>query len=139
MLAEKYFLKKGAIMQISGGVIHSDKSIWGEDVDEFNPSRFLGANAGPGDFHPAAFRGFGGDKTLCPGRHFAVNEIMVLAAMIVVAFDMESPDGGSVSVPPKNDRVMPVRILEPGLRNRPQVVIKPRDDAGLLSRLIVTV
>lgn len=139
MLAEKYFLKKGAIVQISGGVIHSDKSIWGDDVDEFNPSRFLGAKTRSGGFHPAAFRGFGGGKTLCPGRHFAINEILLLAAMIVLAFDMESPDGGPVSVPFKNDRVMPVHILEPSLGDRPQVVIKPRDDAGLLSRLIVTV
>ena len=139
MLAEKYFLKKGAIVQISGGVIHSDKSIWGDDVDEFNPSRFLGAKTRSGGFHPAAFRGFGGGKTLCPGRHFAVNEILLLAAMIVLAFDMESPDGGPVSVPFKNDRIMPVHILEPSLGDRPQVVIKPRDDAGLLSRLIVTV
>ncbi|KAJ4158691.1 uncharacterized protein LMH87_009207 [Akanthomyces muscarius] len=96
MLAEKYFLKKGAIVQISGGVIHSDKSIWGDDVDEFNPSRFLGAKTRSGGFHPAAFRGFGGGKTLCPGRHFAINEILLLAAMIVLAFDMGSPDGGPV-------------------------------------------
>lgn len=137
MLADKYFLKKGAVVQISGGVIHSDKSIWGEDVEQFNHSRFLGQKARSGGFHPAAFRGFGGGKTLCPGRHFAVNEILLFAAMIVIGFDMEAQDGGPIRVPAKNDRVMPVHILEPGVSDRPQVVIRPRDDAGVLSRLTV--
>ncbi len=138
MLVDRYFLRKGAIVQISGGVIHSDKSIWGDDVDQFNPSRFLAAEARSGGFHPAAFRGFGGGKTLCPGRHFAINEILLFAAMVVLGFDMESPNGGPVSVPSKNDRVMPVHILEPSLGDRPQVVIKPRNDAALLNRLTVT-
>ncbi|KAJ3486353.1 hypothetical protein NLG97_g6638 [Lecanicillium saksenae] len=138
MLADKYFLKKGAVVQISGGVIHSDKSIWGDDVDQFNPNRFLGTKARSGGFHPAAFRGFGGGKTLCPGRHFAINEILLFSVMIVLGFDIESPDGAPVTVPTKNDRVMPVHILEPGLRDRPQVTIRPRDDSGLLSRLQIT-
>ncbi|OAA63822.1 Cytochrome P450 [Cordyceps fumosorosea ARSEF 2679] len=37
MLADKYFVKKGAVVQISYGVIHSDRSIWGDDADHFNP------------------------------------------------------------------------------------------------------
>lgn len=137
MLANRYFLKKGAVVQISGGVIHSDKSIWGDDVDHFNPGRFLDQRARSGGFHPAAFRGFGGGKTLCPGRHFAINEILLLAAMIAVGFDMESVSGGPIDVPLKNDRVMPVHILEPNLSDRPQVVIKSRDDGEILKRLVV--
>ena len=135
MLSDRYFLKKGAVVQISGGVIHSDKSIWGEDVEHFNPERFLGQKAKSAGFHPAAFRGFGGGKTLCPGRHFAVNEILLFAAMIVLGFDMTAPDGGPVTVPLKNDRVMPVHILEPGLNDRPKVVIRPRKEAEMLKSL----
>lgn len=137
MLSDKYFLKKGAVVQISGGVIHSDKSIWGDDVDQFNPDRFLGQKARSGGFHPAAFRGFGGGKTLCPGRHFAINEILLFVAMIVLGFDMESPNGGPIRVPNKNDKVMPVHILEPGPKDRPEVVITVRKDAAILSRLTV--
>ncbi|TQV97407.1 cytochrome p450 protein [Cordyceps javanica] len=138
MLVDKYFLRRGAIVQISGGVIHADKSIWGDDADQFNHNRFLGAKSRGGVFHPAAFRGFGGGKTLCPGRHFAINEILLFTAMIVLSFDMESADGGPIRVPPKNDSVMPVHILEPGFKDRPKVIIKPRDDGVLLSRLVVT-
>lgn len=138
MLADRYFLKKGAVVQISGGVIHSDKSIWGDDVDDFNPERFMGQKAKAAGYHPAAFRGFGGGKTLCPGRHFAINEILLFAAMIVLGFDITTEDGGPVIVPVKNDRVMPVHILEPGLQDRPKVVIRPRKEAEMLKTLKVT-
>ena len=66
MLQDKYFLRKGSILQISGGVMHSDAKIWGDDVDEFDPERFLNAPNGQvtsrsekqsKSVHPAAFRG----------------------------------------------------------------------------------
>ncbi|PNY26855.1 Bifunctional P450/NADPH-P450 reductase [Tolypocladium capitatum] len=133
LLAERYLLKKGSVVQIAAGVIHADKSIWGNDVDEFNPQRFLTHKASSGGIHPAAFRGFGGGKTMCPGRHFATNEILSFAALIVHAFDMS----GGGRVPPKNDRVMPVHVLEPKSRDYPKVVIRPREEASVLRGLKV--
>ncbi|EHK24958.1 uncharacterized protein TRIVIDRAFT_134374, partial [Trichoderma virens Gv29-8] len=94
MLADRYFLKKGAVVQISGGAIHAMSNIWGPDVDEFNPGRFLKDKGKSDGFHPAAFRSFGGGKTLCPGRDFATNEILMFAAMIIHAVDIVAPDGG---------------------------------------------
>ncbi|RFU81685.1 cytochrome p450 [Trichoderma arundinaceum] len=140
MLADRYFLKKGAVVQISGGAIHANSTIWGQDVDKFNPDRFL-KEKGKGDgFHPAAFRGFGGGKTLCPGRDFATNEILMFVAMIVHGVDLLAPGGGSITVPEKNDRVLPVHILEPKGRDRPKVIIKPRaEEAEVLSRLKVAI
>lgn len=137
MLADRYFLKKGAVVQIAGGVIHADKSIWGDDVEAFNPRRFLSQKARGGGIHPAAFRGFGGGKTLCPGRHFATNEILVFAAMIVLGFDMTAPDGGRIRVPAKNDQVMPVHILEPHSKDCPRVIIKTRKEAEMLDNMKV--
>ncbi|OTA54178.1 cytochrome P450 [Hypoxylon sp. EC38] len=136
LLANQYFLKKNAVVQIAGGVIHADSRIWGEDVEEFNPKRFLdrqegGAGAGGkakqnNAFHPAAFRAFGGGKTLCPGRHFAMNEILAFVALVVLQFDMKPARGNKIEVPRKNDGVLPVHILEP---IRPvEVLISKRDD-----------
>ncbi|KAK5626333.1 hypothetical protein RRF57_002048 [Xylaria bambusicola] len=118
ILADRYFLKKGAVVQIAGGVIHADQSIWGDNVDDFNPRRFLEPKQQSGavkqnQIHPAAFRAFGGGKTLCPGRHFAMNEILSLVALVVLIFDIEAPDGNRIKVPKKNDGVLPVHILEP--------------------------
>ncbi|UKZ55224.1 hypothetical protein TrVGV298_009043 [Trichoderma virens] len=134
MLADRYFLKKGAVVQISGGAIHAMSNIWGPDVDEFNPGRFLKDKGKSDGFHPAAFRSFGGGKTLCPGRDFATNEILMFAAMIIHAVDIVAPDGGAISVPEKDDRIMPVHILEPV--TSPKGIIKPRiEEAKILSRL----
>ncbi|KAI1430715.1 cytochrome P450 [Xylaria sp. CBS 124048] len=132
ILADRYFLKKGAVVQIAGGVIHSNQSIWGDDVLAFNPHRFLEGfcrkpgDAKPNQVHPAAFRAFGGGRTLCPGRHFAMNEILSLVALVVLMFDIEAPDGDKINVPGKNDSVMPVHILEPV--SPVKVLISPRHD-----------
>ncbi|KAI0199829.1 cytochrome P450 [Astrocystis sublimbata] len=129
LLADRYFLKKGAVVQIAGGVIHADQSIWGEAVETFNHHRFLNNSkqrTRQSQIHPAAFRAFGGGKTLCPGRHFAMNEILGLVALIVLMFDIEAPDGGRIKVPRKNDGVLPVHILEPN--SDVKVVISNRQD-----------
>ncbi|KAK3945607.1 cytochrome P450 [Diplogelasinospora grovesii] len=82
--------------------------------------------AGGGAVHPAAFRAFGGGKTLCPGRHFATNEILAFVSMIVLAFDLEPADGSSsTKVPAKEDGVLPVHILEP--KTEVKVKVKVRD------------
>ncbi|KAI1310637.1 cytochrome P450 [Xylaria venustula] len=118
ILADRYFLKKGAVVQIAGGVIHADQSIWGDNVEDFDPSRFLerkqqSGNTKQNQIHPAAFRAFGGGKTLCPGRHFAMNEILCFVSLVILLFDIEAPSGNQISVPKKNDGVLPVHILEP--------------------------
>jgi len=128
LLADRYFLKKGAVVQIAGGVIHANQSIWGHNVERFDPSRFLTERRQPhqqqqqqsgvaankqNQIHPAAFRAFGGGKTLCPGRHFAMNEILGCVSLVVMMFDIEAPENGKIQVPKKNDNVLPVHILEP--------------------------
>lgn len=118
LLAGRYFLKKGAVVQIAGGVMHADQSIWGDNVEDFNPGRFLepkqqSGNTKQNQIHPAAFRAFGGGKTLCPGRHFAMNEILSIVSLVILMFDIEAPDGDRINVPRKNDGVLPVHILEP--------------------------
>jgi cytochrome P450 len=118
LLADRWFLAKGAVVQIAGGVIHADAAIWGPDVDTFDPKRFLGQQAGDigkeRQVHPAAFRAFGGGKTLCPGRHFAMNEILSFVALVVLQLDITGFGvGGKIEVPRKNDAVLPVHILEP--------------------------
>ena len=46
---------------------------------------------------------------MCPGRHFAKQEIMLAIAVLVTKFDMEfvewtMPDGGKSDRPPLDDR-----------------------------------
>lgn len=113
LLADQYFLKKGSILQISGAAIHNDQTVWGEDVKDFKPDRFLEEKQAAKSIRPAAFRAFGGGATLCPGRHFALNEILALVSMIVLLFDMKPIDEQDWKLPNKKDDVLPIHILEP--------------------------
>lgn len=89
---DQWLLKKGAMLQMPSRVIHQDGSLWGDDVDEYNPRRFLPEQKKnrPRD---VCFRAFGGGKTLCPGRHFATNEILAVVATFVARFDMKPVEG----------------------------------------------
>ena len=126
LLADKYFLREGSVLQIAGGVMHADASIWGPDAGTFNHKRFLEIDSKERSVHPAAFRAFGGGKTLCPGRHFAMSEILTFVSMVVAMFDIEGlEEGGKINVPEKEDGVLPIHILEPR-GGSPKVKVKLR-------------
>ncbi|KAJ4293666.1 hypothetical protein N0V90_008950 [Kalmusia sp. IMI 367209] len=111
-----------------GGIIHKDASIWGPDVSCFNPRRFQYnwhgskaddngnmSNAKADQVHAAAFRGFGGGASLCPGRHVAQMEVLSLTAAMVCAFDVLPPQGKSEVNwdPPRDDKRFPFSTLKP--------------------------
>ena len=55
-------------------------------MNEFDARRFLNER---GEFVASPlFRGFGGGPSLCPGRHFAIAQIVVLVAVMVLRYDM---------------------------------------------------
>ncbi|KAK7992451.1 cytochrome P450 [Apiospora saccharicola] len=83
----KYLLKKGSTVLIPSTVQHSSPTAWGQNVDEFNPRRFI--KEPKAKHNPVAFRAFGGGATLCPGRHFASTEILAFASIILLRFDIK--------------------------------------------------
>jgi cytochrome P450 len=91
LLDDKYLLKKGATLMIPGPVQHSEKSVYGESVNDFNHKRFV--RTGAKRPNPVGFRSFGGGSTLCPGRHFASTEIIAFVALMVLRFDIEPKSG----------------------------------------------
>ena len=101
-------LKKGAVVEIPGAVLHADASIWGPDVNEFNPRRFLESTSPDSrpKPHPAAFRTFGGGATLRPGRHFAFIEILSFVSMVVIGYDI-TPEDGVWELPKKDTSRLP--------------------------------
>lgn len=98
MLADQYLLKKGGLVMMSARAQHINPEVWGADVLDFNHRRFLKGDK-KRSIDPAAFRAFGGGTTLCPGRHFAMSEIMLLAAMVLVRFDVRPKNGGPWVLP----------------------------------------
>jgi len=116
LLADRYLLKKGAIVQMPSLVVHADSTAWGPTVHDFDARRFIKSESketGEQKYHPGAFRAFGGGTTLCPGRHFAATEIMALVAMLVMRFDVV-PVGARWVMPPRNNDNLAAAITYPG-------------------------
>ncbi|KAH7329689.1 cytochrome P450 [Stachybotrys elegans] len=90
---ENMLLKKGSMLMIPAPVQHSSVTAWGEDAGAFNYRRFMKPNQGGTKFNRVAFRAFGGGHQLCPGRHFATTEIMALAAIMALQFDVVPTSG----------------------------------------------
>ncbi|HQR22326.1 MAG TPA: cytochrome P450 [Burkholderiaceae bacterium] len=60
----------------------------------FNPERWLnGGHHASAGHNPHAFFPFGGGTRVCPGRHLAMLEIKVVAAMLARHFEVIRPDG----------------------------------------------
>lgn len=107
-----YLLKKGAMLQMPSRVIHTDTTLWGDT--DFRPRRFLAEEkekkSRPRD---VCFRAFGGGKTLCPGRHFATNEILAVVALFVARFDMKPVDGGEWKFPTTANTNVAAAVMGP--------------------------
>ncbi|KAI2625674.1 cytochrome P450 [Hypoxylon sp. NC1633] len=119
---DQWLLKKGAMLQMPSRIIHQDAGLWGSNVDDFNPRRFL-----PEEKHnrprDVCFRAFGGGKTLCPGRHFATNEILAVVAVFVARLDT-TPVGGQWKLPTTANTNVAAVVMEPD--DDIEVEIKPR-------------
>ncbi|KAI1385115.1 cytochrome P450 [Hypoxylon trugodes] len=102
LIAERYLLRKGALVMIPSSVQHGNKSIWGENVDDFDYLRFHREKGKKKGWNPVAFRGFGGGLNLCPGRHFATSTALGFAASIILSFDMQPTNGRWVRPTIKN-------------------------------------
>ncbi|KAK7943099.1 uncharacterized protein PG986_012212 [Apiospora aurea] len=141
LLADRWFLAKDSIVQIAGGVMHADASLWGGNVTGFHPERFLPTSGSNSCSEKTTakqngFRAFGGGKTLCPGRYFAMNQIQAFAIMVLLQFGLKPLDGNRIRVPKKNDGVLPVHILEPKEPVRARLQLRSGWDSTLDVRVV---
>ena len=131
ILGGKYLLKAGSLLQIPAAVLHKDPRSWGPKATTFDAARFCPS---ADDIHSpprlsAASRAFGGGSTLCPGRRFAMSEIMIFVSMFILQFDAK-PTDGSWMVPMPHSANMTNSVMPPpkGMR----VKITRRDGAKTL-------
>ncbi|KAF4974568.1 hypothetical protein FZEAL_8540 [Fusarium zealandicum] len=82
-------LPEGTIVSVSPWVIHHSKEIWGQDAHEFNPDRWLGADAAALDKYWVPFgAGYGS----CPGQNVAKIELNKIAATLIRDYDIQQVD-----------------------------------------------
>ncbi|OTB01949.1 hypothetical protein M426DRAFT_63139, partial [Hypoxylon sp. CI-4A] len=124
LVDNQYLLKKGGAVFMPNAVVHSDESLWGPTVGEFNHKRFLRSARNEATKHPAAvFRSFGGGHILCPGRHFATTEILSLMALMLVRVDVIPVTGKWTE--PKKDLVVGRALPIPKSHLNVKIVPKP--------------
>ncbi|KAK3902108.1 cytochrome P450 [Staphylotrichum tortipilum] len=100
------------MLQMPSRVVHQDVGLWGADAGEFEPRRFLAENRGK-RAKDVCFRAFGGGKTLCPGRHFATNEVLAVVAVFVARLEMRVAGGGEWVMPTGEGTNVAAVVMEP--------------------------
>ncbi|KAK4156498.1 cytochrome P450 [Chaetomidium leptoderma] len=120
---DQWLLKKGAMLQMPSRVIHQDPTLWGDDVTDYNPRRFLAENR-QSRAKDVCFRAFGGGKTLCPGRHFATNEILAVVAVFIARLDMKVVGNGKWEMPTSKNTNVAAVVMEPDVDVEVEVTVR---------------
>ena len=110
MLDDRYFLKKGTTIMMPNEAIHLDASIWGNPED-FDPKRFIAK--GSEKVPKGAFRTFGGGANYCPGRLFAMTEMLLMVVMVALRYDVFPVDRGEWQIPPLDGANMSAIVTPP--------------------------
>jgi cytochrome P450/NADPH-cytochrome P450 reductase len=80
-----YLLPKGSSITALTIMLHRDPKVWGQDAEEFNPDHFqLETRA---SLPANAFKPFGSGQRACIGRQFALQEAVLVLAMLLQRFD----------------------------------------------------
>lgn len=76
-------LRKGGKVLLPFRQLHFNEKVFGSNVDQFDPARFLG----DGNLQKiSSFRPFGGGTTYCPGHYVAQREVLVFIALTMFRF-----------------------------------------------------
>lgn len=86
------FLPEGSEVGINGWVAHYNRDVWGADVNEFRPERWIEAEEAGGDklrYLEQHYLPFGLGARTCIGRHISYLEMTKLVPQILRDFDLE--------------------------------------------------
>jgi cytochrome P450/NADPH-cytochrome P450 reductase len=86
VIGGKYLIRTDQQVTILTPMLHRDKSVWGEDAEEFNPDHF---SPEAEKTRPAnAYKPFGSGQRACIGRTFAMQEATLVLGMILQRFQL---------------------------------------------------
>ncbi len=123
VVAEKYEFPQGVALSVLTPMLHRDRSVWGEDAEEFDPDHFAPERITT--VPPTAYRPFGTGMRACIGRQFALQEATLVLGMLLQRFEFVDhrnyqlhtkatltvkPDDFWIQVRPRTDRAAPRRV-----------------------------
>lgn len=100
-LPDGRFVPAGTAVELNPYVVGRNREVWGEDADEFRPSRWLRSDGETEDEHKARLQrmngadlAFGAGARICIGRNIALVEIYKVVATLVNRYDfaVQNPD-----------------------------------------------
>ncbi|RIB00805.1 cytochrome P450 [Gigaspora rosea] len=87
-----YIIPKGTPLLISFYAIHHDPLIWGNDAENFNPSRWLDPEI-KSNISTSAFLPFSAGRRGCPGSKMALIELKMIVPIIIRNFNFRMVEG----------------------------------------------
>ena len=82
----RYAIPEDLAMMVLSPMLHRDKSIWGEDAEEFNPDHTTPERMST--IPPNAYKPFGTGQRACIGRQFALQEAVLVLGMLLQRFEL---------------------------------------------------
>ena len=86
VIGGKYKIKPFHQVTVLLPMLHRDKSVWGEDAENFNPDNFTPEKEATRP--PNAYKPFGNGQRACIGRQFAMQEAALVLGMILQRFKL---------------------------------------------------
>ncbi|KAL1919058.1 uncharacterized protein VTP21DRAFT_2439 [Calcarisporiella thermophila] len=84
-----YLIPPGTTVFANYPMMHLDPAIWGDDAEEFRPERFLS------EYPPNAYTPFSAGTRNCIGKSFALMEVRIALASLLLNFEFEEIEGQS--------------------------------------------
>jgi cytochrome P450 / NADPH-cytochrome P450 reductase len=81
-----YAIPEDLGMMVLSPMLHRDKSIWGEDAEDFNPDHTTPERMSA--IPPNAYKPFGTGQRSCIGRQFALQEATLVLGMVLQRFEL---------------------------------------------------
>jgi cytochrome P450/NADPH-cytochrome P450 reductase len=85
VVGDRYAFPKDAGLSVLVPLLHRDRSVWGDDAEEFNPDNFRPERLAA--LPPNAYRPFGTGLRACIGRQFALQEATLVLGLLLQRFE----------------------------------------------------
>ena len=89
----KTYIPAGTPFHVAVHALHHNKAVWGPDVDEFRPERWIEEPGLKERVTPCSFLPFAAGKRACIGKDFAMHELLIGTALLFRNFSMAWPEG----------------------------------------------
>jgi cytochrome P450 / NADPH-cytochrome P450 reductase len=86
VIGGEYRIPQGQPLTILTPMLHRDKTVWGDDAEDFNPDHTAAERLST--IPPNAYKPFGTGQRACIGRQFALQEATLVLGMVIQRFEL---------------------------------------------------